>query len=204
MKERDWLVLIIAALTLSFLRRKIDWGTGWVWPVPSMRMGGRLYPSVISQEAHVGHNGVDIDYARQRGDGTAREYPSGTAGGTPGHFTPVGVPVLAAKAGKVLVAGPSPRGLSVVIDHGDGFITFYQHLASMVVGPHEHGVNTATGQPTRVTTGQPIGIVGGDPTETTHFRHLHFEVWFKGWADAAVDPTEEMAKWPHVPWAFTP
>ena len=196
-------MLFVIALVVA-LRRKIEWGTGWVWPVPSMRLGGRLYPAVISQEAHAGHNGVDIDYARRSGDGTEREYPSGTAGGTPGHFTPVGVPVLAAKDGRVRSCDLGPRGWEIVIDHGKPFATYYLHLSSTVIGPVKGYRSTLTGQAVTVKAGQPIGVIGGDPLEATHFRHLHFEVWHEGGADHAVSPDDAMETWPRVPWAFVP
>ena len=34
MKRDDLMLLAVIAAVLAFLRRKVEWGTGWVWPVP--------------------------------------------------------------------------------------------------------------------------------------------------------------------------
>lgn len=203
MKKDDAIMLAIVALVV-LLRRKIEWGTGWVWPVPSMKWRGRIYPAVISQESHDGHNGVDIMYRRRLDDGSLPEFPPGTSGGSPHHFAPLSVPVVAARDGQVWSVDKSPRGCEVVINHGKPFATYYQHLSSTVLGPHKRGVSTLTGQPTTVRAGQPIGIMGGDPIEPTHLRHLHFEVWHEGGADHAVSPDDAMQSWSRPPLLFTP
>ncbi len=88
---------------------------------------------------------------------------------------PAGTPVRAAGTGRVVTAGYSygGYGLSVLVDHGDGYLTHYGHLATAVV---------AAGQ--RVSAGQPVGREGstGDSTGP----HLHFEVHQGLWKQ--VDP----------------
>lgn len=100
-----------------------------------------------------------------------------------------GVPVVAAAAGTVVrrrdgepdidtrvraFAPGRDAGNSVIIDHGDGWVTQYSHLrrGSIVVQPGE-----------RVAAGQAIGMVG--LSGNTEYPHLHFDVRHR---DLAVDP----------------
>jgi murein DD-endopeptidase MepM/ murein hydrolase activator NlpD len=89
-------------------------------------------------------------------------------------LSPDGVPVGAARAGRVVYAGRREGGwgIEVTIAHGNGLRTIYAHLSSMAVSLGD-----------RVAQGAMIGRVGstGDATGP----HLHFEVRVRG---AAVDP----------------
>ncbi len=86
---------------------------------------------------------------------------------------PCGTPVRAVKAGQVTTAGGSKGyGNRVVIDHGGGLVTTYNHLTSYAAVP---GLV--------VKQGQVIGYVGSTGLSTG--CHLHFEVMVKG---AFVDP----------------
>jgi hypothetical protein len=87
---------------------------------------------------------------------------------------PMGAPVYAARAGKVVFAdwANGGWGFLVVVDHGEGERTLYAHLSRIDVQ-----VGVSIGQGVRV------GAVGatGDATGP----HLHFEVRVRG---AAVNP----------------
>jgi len=86
-----------------------------------------------------------------------------------------GTPVLAADAGKVLIAGwPDNVGYGnrVVIDHGNGFVTLYAHLSR---------VSVTAGQ--TVKRGDLIGLIGSTGRSTG--PHLHFEIRASG---KAQDP----------------
>ena len=84
-------------------------------------------------------------------------------------------PILAADAGKVVIAG-WPDGIGygnrVLIDHGNGFATLYAHLAKIYV---------EAGQ--TVNRGDQIGQMGSTGRSTG--THLHFEIRKNG---AAVNP----------------
>lgn len=84
-------------------------------------------------------------------------------------------PVFAAGSGKVVEAGWSPYGGGnrIVVDHGNGMKTTYNHLAS---------IGVSIGQP--VTQGQEIAGVGTTGASTG--CHLHFEVVVNG---ATVNPS---------------
>ncbi len=78
---------------------------------------------------------------------------------------PAGTPVRAAFGGTVAKAGDvgDGYGISVFVDHGNGYLTHYAHLSTAKVSVGE-----------KVSTGQTIGLEGstGDSTGP----HLHFEV----------------------------
>jgi murein DD-endopeptidase MepM/ murein hydrolase activator NlpD len=78
-------------------------------------------------------------------------------------------PVLAAGSGRVVEAGWSPYGGGnrIVVDHGNGLKTTYNHLAS---------IGVALGQ--AVAQGQQIAGVGSTGASTG--CHLHFEVLLEG------------------------
>ncbi len=78
---------------------------------------------------------------------------------------PAGTPVRAAFGGTVEKAGDvgDGYGISVVVNHGNGYLTHYAHLSTAKVGVGD-----------KVTAGETIGLEGstGDSTGP----HLHFEV----------------------------
>jgi murein DD-endopeptidase MepM/ murein hydrolase activator NlpD len=90
---------------------------------------------------------------------------------------PHGTPIRAVGAGTVTNAGWvfSGYGISVVIDHGDGYYTHYAHASEAKVSPGD-----------KVKPGQIIALEGstGDSTGP----HLHFEVHKGMWNQ--VEPTE--------------
>lgn len=85
----------------------------------------------------------------------------------------VGTELYATAAGKVVYTGPLVvRGNVIVIDHGWGIYTAYDHLSEILVEPGDF-----------VQPGQVVGL-GGNTGRTTG-PHLHWEVWVGG---VQVDP----------------
>ena len=100
-------------------------------------------------------------------------------------------PVAAAGPGRVMLAGwavPSCHtclsGLTVEIDHGNGLLTYYGHLAQIDVGKGQY-----------VQRGQVLGRSGMTGSATG--PHLHFGVYYingrgpldpYGWSGAGADP----------------
>jgi murein DD-endopeptidase MepM/ murein hydrolase activator NlpD len=178
-----------------------DPGTGslWVWPLPRWNE----YTPAISDGFHsmrtaegkqVKHLGVDMMYRRSNPSDQSDRYPPRTGHGSRNYFMPEAVPVLAVRDAKVWSAGMTPRGYSVVLDHGPPWATYYTHLSEMFVQPTKRG---QSGQ--RVRAGDVIGHVGADPLDGQGLMHLHFELWFRGAREAAIDPAPLMATWVVAP-----
>jgi len=125
-------------------------------------------------------NGVAVMVNAPRGGGRFMWPTKGviTSFYTPEHraidiAAPLGTPIYASDAGVVVAAGEmGTYGLTVIIDHGNGFQTLYAHLS--VYYP-QAGQN--------VRRGQAIGKMGSTGKSTG--PHLHFAITYQG---GAVNP----------------
>lgn len=87
----------------------------------------------------------------------------------------VGTDVVAARDGVVARVGHDSRhGINILLDHAEGYQTFYSHLDALSV---------TEGEP--VNQGQQVGTMGQSGITTG--PHLHFQVRWKG---DAIDPAE--------------
>jgi septal ring factor EnvC (AmiA/AmiB activator) len=87
----------------------------------------------------------------------------------------VGTPVKAVEAGKARLVGQfGTYGLTVVVEHGNGYYSVYSHLESAAV---KLGAS--------ISKGGIIGTVGGQNSD--YGPHLHFEI--RGENQIALDPT---------------
>lgn len=201
MKNDDALVVgALILLAMSKSNQAIQWGEGWVWPIPDVHIGPVSMRAVISQEYRSGgnsHYGVDLMYRNPAPP--------------PTFVVPERVPAVAAKDATLWSVQRTARGWSIVLSHGRPFATFYQHLSEVdpviadgVQGVTLHGGRDTSGvarEPLAVRAGQHLGLVGADPTDASHVRHLHFAVWYQGAGDAAsIDPAAAMATWGRVQW----
>lgn len=91
-----------------------------------------------------------------------------------------GTSIKAVESGKVRLVGQfGTYGLTVVLEHGNGYYSVYSHLQSAAV---KLGAS--------VTRGGVIGAVGGENSD--YGPHLHFEI--RGENQVALDPTEWLRK----------
>ena len=141
------------AVFAEFTAQKV-WSGAFIWPVS---------PNIVSPY------------------GIRRSYNGGPVSSFHGGIdlaADEGVPVAASNSGRVAYVGSGPvHGNSVLIDHGDGVFSGYNHLSV---------VNVQMGQV--VTTGDLVGLIGSTGMATG--PHLHWEVLVRG---LAVDP---------VPWTL--
>jgi septal ring factor EnvC (AmiA/AmiB activator) len=92
-----------------------------------------------------------------------------------GIAAPVGTPVKAVESGKVRLVGQfGTYGLTIVLEHGNGYYSVYSHLETAEV---KNGAS--------VDKGRVIGAVGGQNSD--YGPHLHFEI--RGENQIALDPT---------------
>jgi len=92
-----------------------------------------------------------------------------------GIGAPAGTPVKAVEGGNVgLVGNVGTYGLTVAVEHGNGYWSLYMQLQSAAVK-----------QGDKVVRGQTVGTVGG--ANSDYGPHLHFEI--RGENQIALDPT---------------
>ena len=91
---------------------------------------------------------------------------------------PNGTPILAAKAGVVVISlYGSSYGNYVVLSHPDGTRTLYAHMSQR---------NVSAGDTVRQ--GQTVGLVGSTGSSTGN--HLHFETWTGSSSSSRVNPMQ--------------
>jgi septal ring factor EnvC (AmiA/AmiB activator) len=91
-----------------------------------------------------------------------------------------GTPIKAVESGKVLLAGAmSTYGLSVILDHGNGYYSIYSQMQELAVKKGD-----------AVNRGDVIGKVGGKNSDEG--PHLYFEI--RGANQIALDPAEWLKK----------
>jgi len=93
-----------------------------------------------------------------------------------GIAAPAGTPVRAVSGGRVaLVQRLGTYGLTVVVEHGNGYFSLYMQLGSAAVSAGS-----------TVQKGETIGTVGGENTDQG--PHLYFEI--RGENQIALDPAD--------------
>jgi murein DD-endopeptidase MepM/ murein hydrolase activator NlpD len=127
------------------------WLDGFRYPVATYRVSGQWgNQRVLNGKPRPPHFGVDL-------------------------AAPTGTVIAAPAAGVVTLAQPDMHfeGGLVILDHGQGFFSFYLHLSR---------IDVALGQP--VAQGEALGAVGATGRATG--PHL---CWRMRWRDRQIDPT---------------
>ncbi len=138
---------IIDAVLTSFTETPVD-GLSLEAPVPGTQSDSFGYRRFFNDQPRSPHKGMDMS-------------------------APNGQPIVAPRAGTVAATGDYFfNGNTVLVDHGQGFVTMYCHMSEIEV---EEGQT--------VTTGDVLGAVGATGRVTG--PHLHFGTYLNG---TAVDP----------------
>lgn len=161
-----------------------------VWPLPSLN--GRA-PEVIARGPKF--PGLDLAYAREHDHDLIAKYPIG-ANGSVTHFMPDMMPAFCVGDGVISYAGKQSHGHSLVVDHCNGWATYYANLE------HMFALTTTRGRARRerVKAGDVLGYIGA--AVLGEMKCLHFELWKLG-EDSHFEPVESlghMRSWRVLPW----
>ena len=138
---------IIDAVLTSFTASPVD-SLSLAAPVPGTQSDSFGYRRFFNEQPRSPHKGMDISAGK-------------------------GQPIVAPRVGTVAATGDYFfNGKTVLLDHGQGFVTMYCHLSDISV---EEG--------DEITAGQVLGAVGATGRVTG--PHLHFGTYLNG---TAVDP----------------
>ncbi|HTR56468.1 MAG TPA: M23 family metallopeptidase [Kofleriaceae bacterium] len=161
-----------------------------VWPLPELN--GRA--PVILRAWQPREPGVKLAYARRDADDLIATYPPDSPHGTAAHFMPSSIPVFCVNDGEVIHAGEMlEHGHLAIVDHGNGWATYYGNLEHLFVTPTKH-----LRKPVYVKAGDALGFAGS--TRPNGFKCLHFELW-RSEKNMFVDtePTQYMRDWRVLP-----
>ena len=150
-----------------------------VWPLPQIET---VAPTIVGAAAS--RTTVDVGYVHQ-------------------CALPRVVPALAVNDGIIAYAGKQHHGHAVLVDHENGWATYYANLEHVFTQP----TSQRRGRAERVKTGDVLGYVGAPAPGKP--RCLWFELWRLGDDRhyTQVDPSEHMKSWLVLPWTddtFTP
>jgi len=167
--------------------------SAWVFPVPDLGdrqaevSSGFGTPRTDPDGTKRKHLGADLMFKRRDARDLIAAYPPKTFNGTKRYFMPDDVPALAASAGEVRFAKKTSVGFTVIVRHPNGWATYYTHMTSVAVAKGDD-----------VVAGQAVGVIGGNPLDGAHLKHLHFELWKHGTRAGVVDPVPYLDAWTHV------
>ncbi len=146
----------------------------------------RLFAQISPETFWAGRFAAPVATAVSGGFGAARTYNGVKKSQHQGldYHAAIGTTVRATNAGTVILArGLYFEGNCVVVDHGNGLLTFYMHFSEIKVKEGDH-----------VARGQVLGASGGTGRVTG--PHLHFAV---RWQGLYLDPQTLLALNPPSP-----
>lgn len=111
------------------------------------------------------------------------------------YFIPSLTPVFVVSEGKIVYAREHTDGYAIMIEHRDGWASYYRRLEHMFVAPTERGSREA-----QVGSGDMLGYVG---SRRPALRPLRFELWrcHEGDEYQPVDPIRYLHRWRLMRWS---
>jgi hypothetical protein len=162
-----------------------------VWPLPSLD-GKR--PAVLVGDLH--DPGVALAYEEAyAADGAmVRSLPHAPPDA---FYLPSFTPVFAVHDGTIVYAGKHASGYTIILQHGNGWMTYYGRLEHMLALETDR---KRVGAAARVKAGSVIGYAG--TSKPGPLRALRFELWRldDDFGYLAIDPIRFMRRWSVIPW----
>src|SRR5262245_29382617 len=112
-------------------------GSPPVWPLPSLE--GRE-PAIIEHETKI--PGLDLAYERAHATELVATFPVDSPNGSAQHFMPSSIPAFAVADGVITYAGKQHHGYAMVIDHRNGWASYYANLEHMFARPTNRAPRT--------------------------------------------------------------
>lgn len=163
-----------------------------VWPLPSLN--GRE-PVAVQRQSKL--PGLHLAYPRDCPDELLAKYPIGSNGSST-HFMPNLIPAYAVGDGFITYAGKQAHGHAIVVNHDNGWATYYAGLEHMFARPTNARPRA---RDERVKAGDVLGYVGSPQPDA--MKALHFELWKleeERHFEPVGDPLGYMRDWLMLPW----
>jgi hypothetical protein len=157
-----------------------------VWPLAALNGREPVVLNTISKSVR----GIELAYPRSDATDAAVNCPPGTPNGTDKHVMPHMTSVLTIDDGEIMFAGRHGHGYGIIINHNNGWASYYAHLEAIVA------IRTDLYRPRAqyVRAGDAIGYVGAP--SPGQFKRLYFELWQLDRSNlfAPVDPRARLAE----------
>jgi hypothetical protein len=161
-----------------------------VWPLPAVN---KQSPVVLVHDYQ--DPGVELAY-EQLYDPDGPMVRAVAHGDEP-YFVPSFTPVFAVHDGSIVYAGKHASGYTIILQHGNGWMTYYGRLEHMLALETDR---KRVGAAARVKAGSVIGYAGS--SKPGPLRALRFELWRldDDCGYLAIDPIRFMRRWAVIPW----
>ncbi len=138
--------------------------------------------------------GIEIAYERHRTPDGPRVRPASRE--TTLFHIPRLTPVFNVSEGRIIYAREHSDGFAIIVEHRNGWVSYYNRLEHMFVTPSERRPRRET----RVAAGDILGYVG--PSRYGPLRPLRFELWrcSKELDFVPVDPLPYLGRWRVLRW----
>ncbi len=157
-----------------------------VWPLAALNERAPVVLATAGDKSR----GNELAYPRVDPCDAIENCPPGSVNGTETHVMPHMTAALSVDDGEITFAGRHGHGYGIIIDHHDGWASYYANLEAIVA------IRTDLYRPRaqHVRAGDVIGYVGAPSPGT--FKRLYFELWQldRSRVFVPVDPRTRLAE----------